>query len=59
MMRTNTSLHADQARRHVGQPYLDLATRPLLAQRNCTALIETYEFLPISMPMTATALLRL
>ena len=34
MMCTNTSLHADQARRHVGQPCLDLATRPLLAQND-------------------------
>jgi hypothetical protein len=42
MMRTNTSLHADQARRHVGKPCLDLATRPFLTQLNCTALIETY-----------------
>jgi hypothetical protein len=43
MMRTDTSLHADQARWHVGKPCLDLATRPLLTQRNCTALIEAYD----------------
>ena len=41
MMRTTTSFHADQARRHVGQPRLDLATRPLLTQRKCTAFVET------------------
>jgi len=43
MMRTDTSLHADQARRHVGKPRFHLATRPLLTQRNCTALIETHD----------------
>jgi DNA invertase Pin-like site-specific DNA recombinase len=32
MMRTNASLHADQARRHVSQPCFDLTTRPLLPQ---------------------------
>src|SRR5580700_5915178 len=43
MMRANAGLHTDQARRHVGQTGLHLATRPLLTQRNCTALIETYD----------------
>jgi hypothetical protein len=43
MMRTNTSLHADQARRHVGQTPLDLATRPLLTQHDGASLIETYD----------------
>jgi hypothetical protein len=32
--------HADQARRQVGQPRLDLAARPLLPQHNRAALIE-------------------
>ena len=39
MMRANTSLHADQARWHVGQPSLDLATRPLLTQHHRAAAI--------------------
>ena len=43
MMRANAGFHADQARSHVGQPSIDLATRPLLTQPNCTALIETYD----------------
>jgi hypothetical protein len=34
MMRTNASFHADQARR------FDLATRPLLTQRNSSAIIQ-------------------
>jgi hypothetical protein len=41
MMRANARFHADQARRHVGKPCFHLATRPLLPQHNCTALIET------------------
>jgi hypothetical protein len=40
MMRTNAGLHADQARWQVGKACLYLATRPLLTQHNCTALIE-------------------
>jgi hypothetical protein len=39
MMRTNASFHADQARRHIGQPCFDLATRPLLTQHNGAAII--------------------
>ena len=39
-MRTNARLHADLARRHIGQPRFDLATRPLLTQHDCTAAIE-------------------
>jgi hypothetical protein len=39
-MRADAGLHADQAGRHVGQPYLDLAARPLLPQHNRAALIE-------------------
>ena len=40
MMRADAGLHADQARRHVGKACFHLATRPLLTQHNCTALIE-------------------
>jgi hypothetical protein len=43
MMRTKTRFHADQARRHVGQPYFDLTTRPLLTQDNCAAIIQPYD----------------
>ena len=39
MMRPNAGLHADQARRQIGQPGFDLATRPLLPQHDGTALI--------------------
>jgi hypothetical protein len=39
LMRTNTSFHPDQARRHVGQPSIDLAARPLLPQQNRAAVI--------------------
>ena len=38
-MRADAGLHADQARRHVGKPRLDLTTRPLLAQHDRTTLI--------------------
>jgi hypothetical protein len=37
MMRTNARLHADQARRHIGQSCFNLATRPLLPQRDRTS----------------------
>ena len=40
MMCPNASLHADQARRHVGESRLDLTARPLLAQHNRAALIK-------------------
>jgi hypothetical protein len=43
MMRTDAGLHADQARRHVGEPCFHLATRTFLPQRDCAALIETYD----------------
>jgi hypothetical protein len=43
MMRTKTRFHADQARRHVGQPYFDLTTRPLLPQHNRAAFIQPDE----------------
>src|ERR1700757_4854685 len=39
VMRTDAGLHADQARRHIGEPF-NLATRPLLTQHDCTAAIE-------------------
>jgi hypothetical protein len=41
MMRANRGLHADQARRHVGEPSLGLAARPFLPQDNGPALIQT------------------
>ena len=31
-MCTETGFHADQARRHIGQPCLDLTSRPFLTQ---------------------------
>ena len=40
MMRTNAGFHADQARRHIGEPRFDLATRPLLTQNDRAAAIE-------------------
>jgi hypothetical protein len=40
VMRTNAGLHADQARRHIGKPCFDPATRPLLTQHDCTAAVE-------------------
>jgi len=43
MVGTNTSLHTDQARRHIRQPCFDLATRPLLPQHYRAALIETHD----------------
>jgi hypothetical protein len=39
-MRTDTSLHADQARRHLGQPCFDLASQPLLTQYDGAASIQ-------------------
>ena len=59
VMRTDTGLHADQARWYIGQPRLDLTSRPLLTQHDNAVHIwpTTWnEFLPISMPMTVTAL---
>src|SRR4051795_824525 len=41
MMRTDAGLHADQARGHIGKACFDLATRPLLTQHNCAAIIQT------------------
>src|SRR5215469_13455055 len=40
MMGTDTGLHADRACRHVGQPCLHLAARPLLPQRDGATPIE-------------------
>ena len=40
MMGSDTGLHADQAGRHIGQPCLHLATRPLLSQRDCATPIQ-------------------
>src|SRR5207248_10792100 len=39
MVSANAGFHADQARRHVGKPCLDLATRPLLMQNDSTTRI--------------------
>jgi hypothetical protein len=38
-MRTNAGFHANQARRHIGEPCFDLTSRPLLTQHNCAAAI--------------------
>lgn len=43
VMRTNAGFHANQARRHVGQPRLNLAARPLLAQHDGAAIIQPYK----------------
>ena len=40
MVRANTSLHADQARRNVSKTCFNLATRPLLTQNDRAALIK-------------------
>ena len=43
MMRTDTGLHPDPARRQVGKPCSDLAARPLLAQHDPTGVILTHD----------------
>src|SRR6266516_2605935 len=43
VMRTYTSLHADEARRHVGEASVDLAARQLLAQNDGAHLVEADE----------------
>jgi len=43
MMRTNTGLHADQARRQVGKALGYLATRPFLMQHDGAALIVAHD----------------
>src|SRR2546427_622714 len=40
MMRSAARLHPDKARHHVGEPRLDLSTRPFLAQCDRAPLIE-------------------
>src|SRR3954467_5510580 len=42
MMRPDTSLHADQAWRHVRKSCFHLATRPLLMQHDRAAVIKAY-----------------
>jgi hypothetical protein len=41
MMCTDASFHPDEARRHVGDPPLDLAARPLLSQHDRASIIVT------------------
>jgi hypothetical protein len=41
VMCTDAGLHADQARRNIGESCFNLATRPLLTQRDCTGFIKT------------------
>ena len=43
MMRPDAGLHADQARRQIGEPSFNLATRPLLPQHDGSALVLAYE----------------
>ena len=43
MMRADAGLHADQARRQIGEPCYNLATRPLLPQHDCAALVVAYD----------------
>jgi hypothetical protein len=43
MVRANAGLHADQARRQVGESGLHLAARPLLAQHNGPTLVVAYD----------------
>jgi hypothetical protein len=60
-MRSDASLHADQAPRHIGEPYFNLATRPLLTQRDCAAFIKTNDMERVLADIdavTAIALLR-
>ena len=59
-MRADAGLHPNQARRQIGEPRFNLATRPLLAQYDRATLFVPYDvdvFLPISMPITAILLL--
>ena len=42
MMCADAGLHADQARRHIGEPRLDLVTRPPLPQDDRAAVIKAY-----------------
>jgi hypothetical protein len=58
-MGADAGFHANQARWHIGEPRFHLATRPLLPQHDGAARIVAHdvEFLPISMPITAIAVL--
>src|SRR5260370_11073646 len=40
MMSTDAGVQADQARWHVGKPYLHSVARPLLTQHNCAAIVR-------------------
>jgi hypothetical protein len=42
VMRANAGFHADQARLHVGKPYLDLATRPFLLQYDTAPILADH-----------------
>jgi hypothetical protein len=43
MMRADTGFHPDEACRQIGQPRLQLATRPLLPQHDRTAPIVAHD----------------
>src|SRR6478736_9101466 len=47
MMRSDASLHANETRWHIGQEHLYLAARPLLAQHNAAAHIQTDDVEPV------------
>ena len=58
-MGADAGLHADQARRHVGEASRDLAAQQLPTQYDRSALVEPIRwnvFLPISMPIAVTML---
>jgi hypothetical protein len=40
VVRADAGLHADQARRHIGQACFDLTSRPLLPKQNSAAIIK-------------------
>ena len=43
VMRANAGFHADETRRHVGEPCFHLAARPLLPQHDCAPGIEAHD----------------
>jgi hypothetical protein len=43
MMRADAGLHADQARRQIGEPCCHLSARPLLLQHDCAALVVAHD----------------
>lgn len=43
MMCADAGFHADQARRHIGEPHFHLATRPLLPQHHGAACIVAHD----------------